>query len=175
MGISSVAARNTEVPPQEMLSALGSRGKSRRWRPLTARRQRGRATRKHLPKNEKKKEGEKRKKRKTYLKKKKKAPSCSSKAAQAEQGGDAHQPLSLDCAPADLSPPDRTLRAEHMSHFPESLSASQRAASVETLRQVSPLLVCKKPLYFTRARVSDNSSLDFYSGCDGVLALKPRF
>lgn len=35
---------------------------------------------------------------------------------------------------------------------------------METLRQVSPLLVCKKPLYFTRApRVSDNSSFDFYS------------
>ena len=35
---------------------------------------------------------------------------------------------------------------------------------METLRQVSLRLICKEPLYSTRApRVSDNSSTDFYS------------
>ena len=35
---------------------------------------------------------------------------------------------------------------------------------METLRQVSLRLICKEPLYSTRApRVSDNSSMDFYS------------
>lgn len=66
--------------------------------------------------------------------------------------------------PSRPFPSEPNFKISIWATFTESLSASQRAASVETLRQVSLLLICKKLLYSTRAaRVSDNTSMDFYS------------